>query len=65
MIKQKNEIKGFALYVELASLGLEMFAPIALGACSDSFWSTKPFGVIFGIMIGVIFVSLHVKKRLF
>ena len=29
---QKNDIKGFAIYVELASLGAEMFAPIAIGA---------------------------------
>ena len=29
----KKDIKGFALYVELASLGVEMVAPITVGAC--------------------------------
>ena len=32
----KNNIKAFAIYVELASLGAEMFAPIVIGAFLDS-----------------------------
>ncbi|NBY03356.1 MAG: hypothetical protein EBQ87_15465 [Planctomycetes bacterium] len=62
---QKKEIKGFALYVELASLGGEMFVPIALGAFFDSYSSTKPFGIISGILFGVLCVSFHIKRRLF
>lgn len=63
--KQKNDIKGFALFVELASLGVEMFVPIAVGALFDSYSVTKPYGIITGILLGVLGVSLHIKKRLF
>ncbi|MCY2942672.1 MAG: hypothetical protein NTV50_13530 [Planctomycetota bacterium] len=62
---RKNDIKGFAVYVELASLGVEMFAPIAIGALLDSYSSTKPFGIISGILIGVLVVTFHIKRRLF
>jgi len=61
----KKDIKGFALFVELASLGIEMFIPIAIGAFLDSYSSTKPFGIILGIFFGVLGVSLHIKRRLF
>ena len=61
----KNEIKGFAIYVELASLGVEMFTPIAVGAFLDSYSSTKPFGIISGILFGVLVVTFHIKRRLF
>lgn len=61
----KNDIKGFGIYVELASLGAEMFAPIAIGAFLDSYSSTKPFGIISGILVGVLVVTFHIKKRLF
>ena len=62
---RKNDIKGFAIYVELASLGGEMFAPIAIGAFLDSYFSTKPFGIISGILFGVLVVTFHIKRRLF
>ena len=62
---RKSEITGFAIYVELASLGVEMFTPIAIGAFLDSYSSTKPFGVISGILIGVLVVTFHIKRRLF
>ena len=62
---RKNEIKGFAIYVELASLGVEMFTPIAVGAFLDSYSSTKPFGIISGILVGVLVVTFHIKRRLF
>ena len=61
----KKDIKGFAIYVQLASLGVEMFAPIAIGAFFDSYSSTKPFGIISGILIGVLVVTFHIKRRLF
>lgn len=61
----KKEIKGFAIYVELASLGVEMFVPIAIGALLDSNTSTKPFGILLGIIFGVLGVSIHIKRRLF
>jgi F0F1-type ATP synthase assembly protein I len=61
----KKDIKGFAIYVELASLGVEMFAPIAIGAVLDSYSSTKPFGIISGILCGVLVVAFHIKRRLF
>ena len=61
----KKDIKGFAIYVQLASLGVEMFAPIAIGAFLDSYSSTKPFGIISGILIGVLVVTFHIKRRLF
>jgi F0F1-type ATP synthase assembly protein I len=61
----KKDIEGFAIYVELASLGVEMFAPIAIGAFLDSYSSTKPFGIISGILIGVLVVTFHIKRRLF
>lgn len=61
----KKEIKGFAIYVELSSLGLEMFVPIAIGAFLDSYSLTKPFGIISGILLGVLSVSFHIKRRLF
>ena len=61
----KNDIKAFAIYVELASLGAEMFAPIVIGAFLDSYSSTKPFGIISGILVGVLVVTFHIKRRLF
>ncbi len=61
----KKDIKGFAIYVELASLGVEMFAPIATGAFLDSYSSTKPYGIISGILFGILVVAFHIKKRLF
>jgi|688.fasta_scaffold07174_9 F0F1-type ATP synthase assembly protein I len=61
----KNDIKAFAIYVELASLGAEMFAPLAIGAFLDSYSSTKPFGIISGILVGVLVVTFHIKRRLF
>jgi F0F1-type ATP synthase assembly protein I len=51
--------------VELASLGAEMFAPLAIGAFLDSYSSTKPFGIISGILVGVLVVTFHIKRRLF
>ena len=61
----KKDIKGFAIYVELASLGVEMFVPIATGAFLDSYSSTKPYGIISGILFGILVVAFHIKKRLF
>ncbi|RLS26549.1 MAG: hypothetical protein DWH70_02785 [Planctomycetota bacterium] len=62
---RKSDIKGFAVYVELASLGVEMFAPISIGAFFDSYSSTKPFGIISGIFFGVLVVAFHIRRRLF
>jgi F0F1-type ATP synthase assembly protein I len=61
----KKDINGFALYVELASLGVEMVAPITVGAYLDTYFSTKPIGIVSGIILGVLGVSFHIKKRLF
>lgn len=61
----KKDTKGFALFVELASLGIEMVAPIAVGAYLDNYFSSKPLGILSGMIFGVLGVSFHIKKRLF
>ena len=60
-----NDVADAFLAFGAASLGAEMFAPIAIGAFLDSYSSTKPFGIISGILIGVLVVTFHIKRRLF
>jgi F0F1-type ATP synthase assembly protein I len=36
-----------------------------VGAYLDTNFSTKPFGIVSGIILGVLGVSFHIKKRLF
>ncbi|MFN6054176.1 MAG: AtpZ/AtpI family protein [Planctomycetia bacterium] len=63
--KNKKDIQGFQLYVELAGLGLELAVPIGIGAWIDENFQTKPAAVLIGMFLGVTTVILHIKKRLF
>ena len=63
--KNKKDIQGFQLYVELAGLGLELAVPIGIGAWFDENFQTKPAAVLIGMFLGVATVILHIKKRLF
>lgn len=56
---------GFKLFLELSFLGMEMVTPIALGAFLDSYSTTKPIGIILGMIFGVACVAFHIKKRLY
>lgn len=53
-----NDKKSFlpSLSSTMMTVGIDMFATIvvgtALGWCSDTYWATKPWGVIVGFMLG-------------
>lgn len=63
--KNKKDIQGFQLYVELAGLGFELAVPIGIGAWIDENYQTKPAAVLIGMVLGISTVILHIKKRLF
>jgi F0F1-type ATP synthase assembly protein I len=44
--------KDFGRYVAMSQIGLEMVAPIGLGAAADYYWHIGPWGVIVGVVIG-------------
>ena len=63
--KNKKDIQGFQLYVELAGLGLELAVPLGVGAWIDESFQTKPAAVLIGMVLGISTVVIHIKKRLF
>lgn len=60
----KDNSTGFRTYIELASIGLELFIPIGLGAFLDTMWNVKPWLTLVGIVLGCTAATLHIVKRI-
>jgi F0F1-type ATP synthase assembly protein I len=46
----------------VTSIGIELVAPIAVGAWLDIKYQTKPWLMIVGVLVGVILGSLGLKR---
>lgn len=72
---KKNDFEAYKIYVKTSAIGLEVGLYIIIGALLGYFFdkkfNTSPFGLIFGVLIGVIgaiqtlwkFAKDYVKKN--
>jgi F0F1-type ATP synthase assembly protein I len=54
MFPGPGDQKDFGRYLAMGQVGMEMAAPIALGAVIDSYFHCSPWGVSVGAAIGFI-----------
>ena len=57
-----NGRSQFAYYAELSQVGVEMAAPIAIGAVLDSYFDISPWLVVAGTVLGFAGSMFHLLK---
>jgi F0F1-type ATP synthase assembly protein I len=59
MPEQKPDPRETGTYFALAQAGLEMVAPLAIGAYLDYLFDWRPWGVVVGAILGFVGGTLH------
>jgi F0F1-type ATP synthase assembly protein I len=62
MFPGSTDPKKLARYLALSQVGLEMVVPIALGAVLDHYLNWSPWGVVIGVILGLVGGLAHLVQ---
>ncbi len=64
MFPGAGDQKDLGRYLALGQVGMEMAAPIALGALLDSYFRCSPWGVLVGAAVGFVGGFAHLLRMI-